>query len=76
MALKYEEVSEFIRNNGDVTAYTTSGWATPLRDNEPDAVGMAELWADVFEFSGNEYSRVQFEQLVKRKNKEQLTRMR
>ena len=65
VALKYEEVAEFVRQNGDVTAYTTSGRATPLRGGEPDAGGMVDLLADIFEFQGKSYSRVQFEQLIR-----------
>jgi len=65
MALKYEDVREFVRQKGNITAYTTSGRATPLRDDEPDAGAMVELWADIFEFGGERYSRVQFEQLVR-----------
>jgi hypothetical protein len=64
MALTYEDVREFVRENGDVTAHTTSGRATPLRDGEPDAPAMVELWADIFEFGGKRYSRVEFHLLV------------
>jgi len=69
MALRYEEVREFIRQDGDVTAYTTSGRATPLRDGERGAAGMVELWADIFEFQGKRYSRVQFHRLIKASQK-------
>ena len=64
MALRYEEVRDFVRKNGDVTAHTAGGRATLLRDGEPDAAGMVELWADVFEFGSKKYSREQFERLV------------
>lgn len=64
MALNYEEVRAFVQQNGDVTAYTASGRATPLRDDEPDAAAMVELWADIFEFGGKRYSRVEFERLI------------
>jgi hypothetical protein len=69
MALTYEDVREFVRQNGDVTAYTASGRPTPLRDGEPDAPGMVELWADIFEFGGKQYSRVQFHLLVRKMRK-------
>jgi hypothetical protein len=64
MALKYEEVREFVRRNGDVTAYTTSRRAILLRDDEKDAPAMVELYADIFGFGGREYSRVEFERLI------------
>jgi hypothetical protein len=64
MALKYEDAHEFVRKHGAVTAYTTSGRATPLRDGEQDVVAMVELHADIFEFGGKRYSRAQFEHLV------------
>jgi|HubBroStandDraft_2_1064218.scaffolds.fasta_scaffold03304_5 uncharacterized OB-fold protein len=64
MALKYEDAREFVRKCGNVTAYTTSGMATALRDGEPDVVAVVELYADVFEFNGKKYSRPEFERLV------------
>ena len=64
MALSYQEVREFVRDRGDVTAYTSSGHATVLRDGEPEFAGMVEMWADIFEFGGQRYTRAQFERLV------------
>ena len=69
MALRYEEVRGFVCENGDVTAYTTSGRATPLVEGEPNAPAAVELYADIFEFAGNHYSRVQFELLVRETRK-------
>ncbi len=54
MALNFQEVREFVRNYGAVTAYTTSGRMALLHDGEPTAVGMVELWADILEFDRNQ----------------------
>ena len=69
MALRYEEVREFVCENGHVTAYTTSGRATRLLEGEPDAAVAVELYADIFEFAGKHYSRVQFERLIRETRK-------
>jgi hypothetical protein len=66
MALTYDEVLEFVRQHGEVTAYTGSGErATPVRDDEPDAAWMVELCADIFRFRGKRYTKVQFHRLVR-----------
>jgi hypothetical protein len=66
MALTYDDVLEFVRQNGEVTAYTASGGRkTPVRDDEPNAAWMVELCADIFEFGGKRFTRVQFHRLVR-----------
>lgn len=65
MALKYEEVSRFARENGNVTAWAEKSAVTLLRDGQVDSVAFFEKDAIRFEHEGKSYSREDFEKLLR-----------
>jgi hypothetical protein len=65
MALKYEEVARFARQNGNVKAWAKEGAVTLLKSGEVDSVKFWEEEAVVFEHGGKSYSREGFEKLVR-----------
>ena len=64
MALRYEDVSRFVRENGNVTARANPGEVTLLQNGDLDAVKLVEQEAVQFDFEGRSYDRAQFEKLV------------
>ena len=69
MALTFGEISRFVRENGNVTAWATKGTqVTLLRNGEIDSVAYFENDADQFIYEGKPYTRAEFEKLVRRKS--------
>lgn len=67
MALKYEEVSRFARQNGDVKGWAQKAGVTLLKSREVDSVKFWEEEAVRFEHAGRSYTREEFEKLVRSK---------
>lgn len=65
MALKYEEVNKFARENGNVTALAKKGAVTLLKNGETDSVAFFEKDAVLFKHRGKTYTRKEFEKLVR-----------
>ena len=65
MALRYEDIHRFVRDNGDVKAFAEKGAVTLLRSGEIDSVAFFEKDAVRFRYEGKSYTRAQFERLVK-----------
>lgn len=65
MALKYGDISKFVRDNGDVKAIAKKGTLTLLKNGEVDSVAFFEREAVVFKHKGKSYTRNQFENLVR-----------
>ncbi len=65
MALKYEEVARFARQNGDVKGWAKEGAVTLLKSGEVDMVKFWEEDAVRFEHGGKSYTREEFERLVR-----------
>jgi len=66
MPLSYQDVSRFVRNNGDVKAFAERGQVTLLKDGSIDSVSFIEQDAVRFEYRGASYSRAEFEEIVGR----------
>lgn len=66
MALSYQDMSRFVRNNGNVKAFAERGEVTLLKDGSIDSVAFIEQDAVRFEHLGRWYSREEFEKLVER----------
>lgn len=65
MALKYREVCEFVRNNGDVAVIASKGArVTLLKNGEIDSVAFVEKDATKFKHEGKSYTRKEFEKLI------------
>jgi hypothetical protein len=67
MALKYEDIHRFVRENGDVKAFAEKGAVTLLKSGEIDSVAFFEGDAVQFQHEGRSYSRAEFERLVEQK---------
>jgi hypothetical protein len=67
MALKYEDIHRFVRENGDVKAFAEKGAVTLLKSGEIDSVAFFERDAVRFQHGDKSYSRAEFEQLVEQK---------
>lgn len=66
MALRYREVSEFVRKNGDVAMIASKGAkVTLLKNGEIDSVAFVEKDATKFKHRGKSYTRKEFEKLVR-----------
>lgn len=66
MALKYEEVSSFVRKNGDVAVIAGKGAkVTLLKNGDIDSVALVEKDATKFKHEGKTYTRKAFEKLVR-----------
>jgi hypothetical protein len=70
MAVTYQDVSRFVRKNGDVKAFAEKSHVTLLKDGNIDSVALIEKDAVRFEYAGRSYSREEFERLVKEKQAE------
>ncbi len=68
MALKYEDIHRFVKENGDVKAFAEKGAVTLLKSGEIDSVAFFERDAVRFLHEDKSYSRAEFEQLVEPKN--------
>jgi len=66
MALSYQDVSHFVRDNGDVKAFAERSQLTLLKDGSIDSVAFIEEDAVRFEYGGASYSRAEFEEIVER----------
>ncbi len=64
MPLSYQDISRFVRNNGDVKAFAERGQVTLLKDGSIDSVSFIEQDVVRFEYRGASYSRAEFEQIV------------
>ena len=64
MALKYEEISRFVRENGDVTAWAKKSTLKLLKSGKVDSVAFFEKDAVQFKHKGKSYTRKEFEKLV------------
>lgn len=67
MALKYEDIHRFVKENGDVKAFAEKGVVTLLKSGEIDSVAFFERDAVQFQYEGKSYTRAQFEQLLEQK---------
>ena len=65
MALKFEDVSKFARENGDVKGWAKHGVVTLLKSGDVDSVKFWEEDAVRFVFEGKSYTRDEFETLVR-----------
>ena len=66
MTISYQDVSRFVKNNGDVKAFAERGQVTLLKDGSIDSVAFIEEEAVRFEYNGASYSRAEFEKIVER----------
>jgi hypothetical protein len=64
MALKYEDIHLFVKENGDVKAFAEKGAVTLLKSGEIDSVAFFERDAVRFQYEGRSYTREQFERLL------------
>lgn len=69
MALTYQDISRFVRNNGNVRAFAERSEVTLLKNGSVDSVAFIEKDAVRFEHEGRSYSRKEFEKLVERGKK-------
>jgi len=69
MAVTYQDVSRFVRKNGNVKAYAERSHVTLLKDGSIDSVALIENDAVRFEHNGRSYSREEFENLVEQRKK-------
>ncbi len=67
MALKYEDVSRFVREYGNVKGFVEKAAATLLQSGDIDSVAFFEKDAVRFEHEGKSYPREEFEKLVQSK---------
>jgi hypothetical protein len=67
MAITYQDVSRFVRNNGDVKAFAERSQVTLLKNGSTDSVAFIEKDAVRFEHEGRSYSREEFEKFVERR---------
>jgi len=67
MALKYEDIHRFVKENGDVKAFAEKGAVTLLKSGEIDSVAFFERDADRFQYEGRSYTREQFERLLEQR---------
>lgn len=63
MAINYESLREFARENGDIKLYAPEGEVTILKDGTPDLFNIIER-ATTFVLKGQEYTRSQFDKLL------------
>jgi len=69
MPLRYEDVSRFAREYGNVRAFAKKGAVTLLKSGDIDSVAFFEKDAMRFEHEGKSYARAEFEKLVESKSK-------
>jgi hypothetical protein len=67
MALRYEDIHRFVRENGNVRAFAEEGAVTLLKSGEIDSVAFFENDAVRFEYEGKSYTREDFEMLLQHK---------
>lgn len=67
MALRYEDISRFVRENGNVKGFAEKGAVTLLQSGDIDTVAFFEEDAVRFEHEGKSYAREEFEKLVESK---------
>jgi len=67
MALRYEDIHRFVRENGDVKAFAEKGAVTLLKSGEVDSVAFFEKDAVRFQYEGRSYTREQFERLLEQR---------
>jgi predicted GIY-YIG superfamily endonuclease len=67
MALKYQDIHRFARENGKVKAFAKRGAVTLLKSGDIDTVAFFEEDAVRFEYRGKSYTRDAFERLVESK---------
>ena len=67
MALRYQDIHRFVRENGNVRAFAEKGAVTLLKSGEIDTVTFFENDAVQFEYEGKSYTREDFERLVEEK---------
>jgi hypothetical protein len=65
VALRFEEVTEFARQNGDVKGWAKQSAVTLLKSGDVDSVRFWEEDAVTFEYGGKSYTREEFEKLVR-----------
>lgn len=64
MALRYEDLTRFVRENGDVKGWAEKGELTLLKSGNVDSLKFWEQDAVRFDFGDRSYSRSEFEELV------------
>jgi hypothetical protein len=69
MPLRYEDVSRFAREHGNVKGFAEKSAVTLLKSGDIDSVAFFEKDAVQFEHKGKSYERVEFEKLVESKSK-------
>jgi hypothetical protein len=69
MTLKYGELVQFTRENGDVKAWAEKGAVTLSKNGNVDSVAFFETDAVRFEHLEKSYTRAEFEKLLRSKLK-------